>query len=138
MEANENGLTLYKGQLIASGAAKLPGISVGYIRNVSENPSEVSKVEAGEIVVMEGPWIPYEHGENAWLKNARAFVAYHGVMSSEVATVARDLGIPAVIGTGTVTHLLETGQIVIVDGYEGAVYNAPEGSPGSSVDVSKK
>ncbi len=44
------------------------------------------------------------------------------VANSHAAIVSRELGIPCVVGTGTATHVLKTGQVVTVDGASGKVY----------------
>jgi phosphoenolpyruvate synthase/pyruvate phosphate dikinase len=44
------------------------------------------------------------------------------VANSHASIVSRELGIPCVVGTGTATTTLKTGQVVTVDGAKGAVY----------------
>jgi len=55
---------------------------------------------------------------------ASALVMEMGGMMSHGAVVARELGIPAVVGVAAATERIRTGQTVIVDGTEGVVYLA--------------
>jgi phosphohistidine swiveling domain-containing protein len=52
---------------------------------------------------------------------AAAVVTDSGSLAAHASLVAREYGIPAVVGTGDATHRLLTGQIIIVDGTAGTV-----------------
>ncbi len=52
----------------------------------------------------------------------RAVVTDIGGLASHAAIVSRELGIPAVVGTGNATGVLRDGMCVVVDGGEGVVY----------------
>lgn len=56
------------------------------------------------------------------LKQAVAVVAEQGAMTCHAAIIARELGIPAVVGAVGATQLIQTGDAVLVDGDKGAVY----------------
>jgi phosphohistidine swiveling domain-containing protein len=58
---------------------------------------------------------------------AVAVVVDSGGVASHAAIVAREYGLPAVMGTGTATTALVTGQMVTVDGNTGRVTMAGEG-----------
>nr|WP_238393357.1 putative PEP-binding protein [Myxacorys almedinensis] len=61
----------------------------------------------------------------AWLplmQQAAAIVAEQGGMTSHSAIVARELGIPAIVGVGKATQQIRTGDWIVVDGDEGKVY----------------
>ncbi|KAL4876728.1 hypothetical protein BJY04DRAFT_199390 [Aspergillus karnatakaensis] len=63
-------------------------------------------------------WVPI-------MKRAAAIVTDHGGRTSHAAIVSRELGVPAVVGTGNATYLLHTGQEVTVscaEGNKGFVY----------------
>jgi len=63
-------------------------------------------------------WVPI-------MKRAAAIVTDHGGRTSHAAIVSRELGLPAVVGTGEATNVLEDGQAVTVscaEGEEGRVY----------------
>jgi pyruvate,water dikinase len=74
-------------------------------------------LQAGEVLVA-----PYT--TPAWtplFALARAVVVDAGGVASHAAIVAREYGIPAVMGTGRATRVLCTGQHVLVDGTRGRV-----------------
>ncbi|MFC5043884.1 PEP-utilizing enzyme [Ornithinimicrobium kibberense] len=64
-------------------------------------------------------------GGRPLFQRAAAVVVDHGGMASHAAIVAREYGIPAVMGTGTGTRELPDGLRVVVDGDRGAVWAAP-------------
>jgi pyruvate,water dikinase len=55
------------------------------------------------------------------LPAAAALVTDHGGLLSHAASLARELGVPAVVGTGVATRLLRDGERVWVDGQRGLV-----------------
>ena len=55
---------------------------------------------------------------------AAAVVTDGGTLAAHASLVAREYGIPAVVGTGDATHRLRNGQIVTVDGSRGTVVAA--------------
>ena len=60
------------------------------------------------------------------LKQAVAVVAEQGAMTCHAAIIARELGIPAVVGAVGATRLIQTGDAVLVDGDKGAVYRVED------------
>lgn len=62
-------------------------------------------------------WLPL-------IKNAAAIVTEQGSMTSHSAIIAREMGIPAVMGAVNATQLIKTGDWVTVDGDRGLVYQA--------------
>ena len=77
--------------------------------------------EHGEVLVC-----PYTNP--SWtplFQRAAAVVVDSGGVASHAAIVAREYGIPAVMGTGTATSVLSTGQRITVDGNTGRVTAAP-------------
>ena len=113
---------------LLTGTAASPGIAVGFVRNIGEqDPQGMAKTMPGEVIVAAGYRIDslsYPLGDPMdFLKMASAFVTDGGGRTCSAAIVARELGIPAVTGTVDGTVVLRTGQKVIVDGTEGAVYS---------------
>ena len=98
------------GQKIGVGAAKI-------IRNISE----MSRIQNGDVLVsdMTDPdWEPV-------MKRAAAIVTNRGGRTCHAAIIARELGIPAVVGCGNATEAIKEGQEVTVscaEGDEGFVY----------------
>ncbi len=98
------------GQKIGVGTAKI-------IRDISE----MSRIQNGDVLVsdMTDPdWEPV-------MKRAAAIVTNRGGRTCHAAIIARELGIPAVVGCGDATELIKDGQDVTVscaEGDEGFVY----------------
>jgi len=57
-----------------------------------------------------------------WLKIANGVVAEQGGMTGHGAILARELGIPAVVGVPDATRLIKTGDLLLVDGDKGEVH----------------
>jgi rifampicin phosphotransferase len=88
----------------------------GAVRVVRE-PSEFGTLRQGEILVCPATnpsWTPL-------FQRAAAVVVDSGGLGSHAAIVAREYGIPAIMGTGRGTSVLSNGQQVIVDGGSGRV-----------------
>ena len=99
------------------------GRVTGAVRIVRE-PSEFGTLKQGEILVCPATnpsWTPL-------FQRAAAVVVDSGGLASHAAIVAREYGIPAIMGTGRGTTLLSNGQLVTVDGGSGRVVAyQPEG-----------
>ena len=95
-------------------------IGSGRVRIVND-PSEMHWVQAGDVLVadMTDPnWEPV-------MKRASAIVTNRGGRTCHAAIIARELGIPAVVGCGDASELLSDGALVTVScaqGDEGKVY----------------
>ncbi|MFE3103450.1 phosphoenolpyruvate synthase [Nocardia tengchongensis] len=106
-----------EGRVLVRGLAAAPGRATGPVR-VLRSPAEGSALGAGEILVapMTNPdWLPT-------LTRAAAVVTDSGGMTCHAAIVARELGIPCIVGARTATAQLTTGEPVTVDGSTGQVY----------------
>jgi len=110
-----------QGKILVSGRAIGQRIGSGKVCLVA-NVSEISKVQAGDVLVtdMTDPdWEPV-------MKLASAIVTNRGGRTCHAAIIARELGIPAVVGCGNATELLKHIPEVTVscsDGDEGKVYH---------------
>ncbi len=82
-------------------------------------PGVSGKLEGGEILVTR---ITDASMFVDIIEKARAIVTDLGGLGSHPAIVARELGIPCVVGTKTATQVIETGMEIVVDGTEGVVY----------------
>ncbi|MFP4053044.1 MAG: phosphoenolpyruvate synthase [Phycisphaerae bacterium] len=109
-----------KGKPIVEGTAIGNAVGVGKAF-VLGDPDEADRFEKGGILVtgMTDPdWGPI-------LDNASAVVTDHGGRTSHAAIVSRELGIPAVVGTGEATSAIDDGSDVTVscaEGEQGRVY----------------
>ncbi|MDT0167776.1 PEP/pyruvate-binding domain-containing protein [Pseudarthrobacter sp. BRE9] len=104
-----------KGALL-SGTPASRGQAKGTVR-IIRGPEEFGLLRSGEILVC-----PYTNP--SWtplFQRAAAVVVDLGGIGSHAAIVAREYGIPAVMGTGSGTRTLVDGQTVIVDGSAGRV-----------------
>ncbi|MDZ4074767.1 MAG: phosphoenolpyruvate synthase [Hylemonella sp.] len=105
-----------KGQsaVLAEGRAIGQKIGTGPVRLV-HNISEMDKVQPGDVLVtdMTDPnWEPV-------MKRASAIVTNRGGRTCHAAIIARELGIPAVVGCGDATERLKDGTLVTVSCSEG-------------------
>lgn len=102
------------GQILAQGRAIGQRIGAGDVRVVT-GPEEMDQVKAGDVLVtdMTDPdWEPV-------MKRASAIVTNRGGRTCHAAIIARELGIPAVVGCGDATDVLQDGQTVTVSCAEG-------------------
>jgi len=98
------------------GFAGASGIIEGVV-HILTNPEEGENLKKGEILVASTTnvgWTPL-------FPKASAIITDIGAPLSHAAIVARELGIPAVVGCGNATTKLKTGDKVIVDGGHGVV-----------------
>ena len=120
----QSGTDTYKlletGKAIVAGRAVTQKIGAGPVRVVSD-PSEMHTVQPGDILVadMTDPnWEPV-------MKRASALVTNRGGRTCHAAIIARELGIPAIVGSVNATELLNDGDLVTVacsEGETGIVY----------------
>ncbi len=110
-----------QGTVLAEGRAIGQKIGAGPVR-VVENIAEMERVQPGDVLVtdMTDPnWEPV-------MKRASAIVTNRGGRTCHAAIIARELGIPAVVGCGNATEMLKDGSLVTVacsEGDTGHVYD---------------
>ncbi|MBM3357002.1 MAG: phosphoenolpyruvate synthase [Betaproteobacteria bacterium] len=103
-----------RSEILTSGRAIGQRIGSGLVRLV-KNASEMSRVQEGDVLVtdMTDPdWEPI-------MKRAAAIVTNRGGRTCHAAIIARELGIPAVVGCGDATKVLKDGRPVTVSCAEG-------------------
>ncbi|MBZ1349201.1 phosphoenolpyruvate synthase [Alcaligenaceae bacterium LF4-65] len=109
------------GKVLVTGRAIGQKIGAGPVRVVADI-SDMDKVQAGDVLVtdMTDPnWEPV-------MKRASAIVTNRGGRTCHAAIIARELGIPAVVGCGDATDRLKDGHQVTVscaEGDEGRIYD---------------
>lgn len=113
--------------VLLEGLGASPGAASGKVR-IIRNPSEIVKVKEGDVLVAEMTNPDYVPA----MRRACAILTDKGGRTSHAAIVSRELGIPAVVGSGNATVLLHDGEIISVDGSEGKVY---EGNIVEKVDM---
>ena len=103
-----------KGDVICEGRSIGQRIGAGTVRVVN-SIHEMDKVQEGDVLVsdMTDPdWEPV-------MKRAAAIITNRGGLTCHAAIIARELGVPAIVGCGNATDLLTDGQAVTVSCAEG-------------------
>ena len=98
------------------GFAGAAGVVTGTVR-VIDDVSRIDELKQGEILVTRATNI----GWTVAFHKVSAIVTDIGAPLSHAAIVAREFGIPAVVGCSNATTVLKTGDIVTVDGEKGTV-----------------
>jgi pyruvate,water dikinase len=121
-ESQERYRLKQKSEILATGRAIGHKIGAGAVR-VVEDASEMGRVRPGDIIVtdMTDPnWEPV-------MKRAAAIVTNRGGRTCHAAIIARELGIPAVVGCGDATARLKDGEACTVSCAEGDTGNIYRG-----------
>jgi pyruvate,water dikinase len=102
--------------VLVDGLGASPGVVSGAVRLVHKL-DHLDQVKEGDVMVTEmtmPDMVPA-------MKRAAGIVTDEGGMTSHAAIISRELGVPAVVGTGNGTRVLEDGQQVTLDGDKGTV-----------------
>jgi pyruvate, water dikinase len=108
------------GKLLLKGLSVGSAVASGRV-SIIESANEIDQFVDGAILVTgttDPDWVPI-------MKRASAIVTDHGGRTSHAAIVSRELGLPAIVGTGNATHILHDQQEVTVScagGDEGSIY----------------
>ena len=108
------------GKTLLSGLSGGSAVAAGRVC-ILESARDIDRFVDGSILVTsttDPDWVPI-------MKRASAIVTDHGGRTSHAAIVSRELGLPAIVGTGTATHILHDEQEVTVScagGGEGVIY----------------
>jgi rifampicin phosphotransferase len=105
-----------KAAATVNGFAASPGQITGIARLVLD-PLDMGRVRKGDVLITRATAPSY----NALLPLLSGIVTDRGGTLSHAAVVAREYGIPAVVGTGNATELIRDGMRVRVDGATGTV-----------------
>jgi phosphohistidine swiveling domain-containing protein len=95
---------------------------------IVQGPEDFAAFADGDVLVAKTTapaWTPL-------FARAAAIATDGGTLAAHASLVAREYGIPAVVGTGDITHRLQTGQLVTVDGTAGTITiysDDPHGPP---------
>ncbi|WP_434522660.1 phosphoenolpyruvate synthase [Halorubrum sp. AS12] len=102
--------------VLVDGLGASPGVVSGAVRIVHKL-DHLDQVQEGDVMVTEmtmPDMVPA-------MKRAAGIVTDEGGMTSHAAIISRELGVPAVVGTGKGTRVLEDGQHVTLDGDKGTI-----------------
>jgi pyruvate,water dikinase len=107
--------------VVMRGLGASPGTVSGSVRIVTKL-DQLDKVADGDIIVTEmtmPDMVPA-------MKRAAGIVTDEGGMTSHAAIVSRELGVPAVVGTGKATRELHDDQVITIDGDKGTIREGRE------------
>lgn len=123
------------GRVLLKGVAVGEAIATGQVC-VIDHPREAERFADGAILVThttDPDWVPI-------MRRAGAIVTDHGGRTSHAAIVSRELGLPAIVGTGNGTHVLHDEQEITVScaqGSDGFVYEGRAEYEVESIDFTR-
>lgn len=118
-----------KGEIITEGRSVGERIASGSVKRI-ENVTQLSEFKPGQVLVADTTtpdWEPV-------MKTAAAIVTNRGGRTCHASIIARELGIPAVVGTGDATTSVPDGDVVTVSCAEGDSGRVYKGAIGFHVD----
>jgi pyruvate, water dikinase len=106
------------GTPILTGLGASPGIGVGTVK-IIHSMEDLPKIKKGDVLVttMTNPDMVVS------MQKSAAIVTDEGGMTAHASIVSREMGIPAVVGTGEATSKLQEGTKITVDGSRGKIYD---------------
>ena len=128
-EALESYVLQSTGKVVAAGRAVGEKIAAGRIRLI-RTEHDLRTFKPGEVLVASATspdWEPV-------MKTAAAIVTDHGGRTCHAAIIARELGVPAVVGTENVTRLVKNGMTVTVSCADGDIGHVYDGTLPFSVE----
>ncbi len=105
------------GEILLSGLGASPGAASGIVK-IIYGLEDLKKIKKGDVLVTEMT----NPDMVVTMQRAAAIITDEGGITSHAAIVSREMGIPAVVGTGEATKKLKEGDIVTVDGNNGKVF----------------
>ena len=126
VHSQRNPLLVKEYQLLDKGIAVVQGEAIGSkittgVARILHSPDEADKLQAGEIIVTDTTspdWDPI-------LQKASAIITNKGGRTSHASIVARELGVPAIVGCANATDKIRDGEMITVsccEGKTGSVY----------------
>lgn len=109
-------------EIILKGIGASSGVTIGIAR-ICHEPTEASKkLEKGDVLVApitDPHWTTY-------MLRAKGIITDSGGVLCHAAIIAREFGIPCVVGTKNATEVLRDGTKIRVDGLKGLIFKAEE------------
>jgi pyruvate,water dikinase len=118
-----------RGEILVEGRSVGQKVATGAVKRI-DNLTQLAEFKPGEVLVADTTtpdWEPV-------MKTAAAIVTNRGGRTCHASIIARELGIPAVVGTGDATTRLPDGQVVTVSCAEGDSGRVYRGEVGFHVD----
>jgi pyruvate,water dikinase len=140
VQSRRNPLFVKEYRLLDKGIVLLQGEAVGSkittgVARILKSPEEADKLQAGEIIVTDTTspdWDPI-------LQKAAAIITNKGGRTSHASIVAREMGVPAIVGCGDATSKIEDGETITVscsEGKTGFVYKGKLNFTVTEIDFS--
>ncbi|MDJ0903626.1 MAG: PEP/pyruvate-binding domain-containing protein [Xenococcus sp. MO_188.B8] len=115
-------------QLLLTGIAAAPGKITGQVLIYNSETNDLQsrslrdrdQIAPGSILVTNN----IAPSDISLLKNLGGIITETGSLTSHAAILARELGIPAIVNSKNATTILQTGDLVMVDGDQGTVYSS--------------
>lgn len=107
---------------VIQGLGVSSGIVTAPIQIIPKLPNKIEQQITGSILITQEitpAWLPL-------LRQASGIILEQGSMTSHGAIMARELGIPAIVGVPKVTQLLTSGETIILDGNTGKIHRESE------------
>jgi len=124
-----------KGKQLAVGLAIGDAVATGQVCLI-ESARDIDRFVDGSILVTgttDPDWVPI-------MKRASAIVTDHGGRTSHAAIVSRELGLPAIVGTGNATRVLHSEQEITVscaEGDQGFIYEGTSEFSVETIDLTR-
>lgn len=112
------------------GTPAAPGVVSGKVK-IIRKPADINKLKASSVAVFDEADM---QDQPNWTPPV-AIISNQGGRTADAALLARQLGIPAVLGVVNGTKMLKDGEIVTVDGTAGAIYEGDLGIKTTAVTI---
>ncbi|MBS3172099.1 phosphoenolpyruvate synthase [Candidatus Woesearchaeota archaeon] len=132
-EEEKQNMGLEDEKAILTGISASPGIGSGHVKIVEE-ADDLDKVKHGDVLVARMTNPDYV----AAMERASAIVTDEGGQTCHAAIVSREMGIPAVVGTGNATKILKENDLITVDGKAGKVYRGAKEVLKEEINIEEK
>jgi pyruvate, water dikinase len=109
-------------KVILKGIPVSSGLVTGIVRVINK-PQELSKINKGEILVVphiSPDFVPF-------IKKVLGVITDQGGLTSHAAVMAREFGVPCIVGAEEATSKLKTGEVITMNGKEGWVVKGHKG-----------
>jgi len=141
VQSQHTGSTFRTYRIKSKGKRLVSGLSIGDAvvagrACLIDSPRDIDRFVDGSVLITrttDPDWVPV-------MKRAAAIVTDHGGRTSHAAIVSRELGLPAIVGTGNATQVLHSEQEVTVscaEGDEGFIYEGTADFESHEIDFSR-
>ncbi len=115
------------GEVLVQGLSATPGVAISTTLVTQNLQSHAPETVANTILVIPS----CQPSDLPWLQQAAGLICEQGGLTSHCAILAREVGLPAVLGFSDATTLIQAGQQLRLDGDRGMVSHAPSAQQAS-------